>query len=228
MASSQQKEHHFFLFRHCVRSTSFSIDLHLKNASAATNFPLDPQSYVHEPLPNWQVPENWCTPKALEDVQFMGQRLVDSGVITAGGDASKEGSSSNKKLQFEFISDTSHRDADTAYALALGLNDALLEQSPDTLSSLSMPAGMLDVFYAPWLFDPIEEALCEQQYTLDELVASAKNRLDHIPSPDLVQSLATLEKVAGIGSFGNLREKIPLDPTLTSAQNDKVYISGAA
>jgi len=89
-------KHHFVLLRHCVRSETNDVYL---GGDGDYTYAGD---YVADPLPDWQVPTNWCTPMGLDLVESNGAWLVDSGIVLPGSDV-------------ELISDDSHRTVDTLF-----------------------------------------------------------------------------------------------------------------
>jgi len=90
------REHHFFLFRHCIRSTSVGSE----------------GDYFSAAGPDWGVPEDWCTERGADLVKSFGRSLWGDGVFGGG------------TVQVELIADESQRDIDTVYNLALGIEGA--------------------------------------------------------------------------------------------------------
>ena len=169
-----------FVLRHCVRSSSSMV-------KRAKDGVLDPAAYTSHPLPAWGVPPKWCTPIGMDILKGTGadlQRLA--------GDVSA----------LRVISDTSMRDADSALALLQGLEGA----AAVTDSGEGFQAS---VAYDPIAFDTLEPdkglALCEAQFTDDDLAATVRARLASIPPPQPIsEAEQELEALIGVGRAGPL------------------------
>ena len=63
----RNRQHHFFFFRHCVRSAAADgeIDLEL-----GKHYSKNAADYVGSPLPQWGVPEKWCTEAGLGEYLY--------------------------------------------------------------------------------------------------------------------------------------------------------------
>jgi len=186
-------KHHFLLLRHCVRSKSPSVNL------GHSGFSSNPADYVADPMPDWQVPEHWCTPQGLDLVEKNGAWLVDSGIVNPGS-------------HVELITDTSLRDVESIYGLSLGMKGALGEDSYvsglDLIRTKSFPRSY---------------ATCA--YRKNDIELAVKERLETLRRPDLDfrQALDLLEQIAGTGKVGTLAERIPINVT----SNDG-HLTGAA
>jgi hypothetical protein len=227
----RSRTHHFFLFRHCVRSTSNSIPLDQDNLvynnehddeshqslmskiSTMTNYSINPADYIGSDLPNWQVPEEWCLPGALAQVQNVGQWLLEEGFLQDAG----------PRIHFEFLTDTVHRDVDTAFALAQGLAQAVQKRQNNSTQELSVVHGLSNLHYVQWLFQPLKAdpmqlstsnnnntALCQESYSQSEQAQFIQEHLATIPRPSSFrQASELLMQKGGIGAAGNWTHLFP-------------------
>ena len=144
-------KHHFLLLRHCVRSTSLGVDIGFDDFSS------DPADYVGDPLPDWQVPEFWCTEGGLDLIEKNGAWLVDSGIVSSDS-------------HVELVTDESNRDVDTAYSLSQGIQDELDENS--NVSGLDI------IRTKSFMFRPDDDGVCT--FVEDGTKEVIQDRLDNM------------------------------------------------
>jgi hypothetical protein len=222
--SQQQRRHHYFLFRHCVRSTGKEMKLHLlqddEEEQPAAYGPLQsiPIDAFFEEIPHWNVPPNACTQQGLDMVQATGRWLIENKVI--------EG----KKIKIDLLSDTSDRDIDTAYRLSLGIQQAVqdLQESSNDDTDLSLHTTTVDggneISYFHDLFeDPLPPELCQSSsrnsssssnnnYTnivpIEETIQAIQKRMMTIPPPMSIPDALERMKILLGGEFGSNAEII--------------------
>jgi hypothetical protein len=182
-------------------------------------------------LPDWGVPDKWCTRDALTLVQKIGHWLVTDGML----------SDVTSRAHIQVIGDSkTQRTVDTAYALAMGLADGFQSRNANaTKQTMVTVGGLGQLDYDPWLFQPLNKdplsfkdernkgedtseringALCQKGYTERELRSSISRRLIRLPPPTRIpEALEFLMSIAGVGPAGNLTEVFPSTPKM--AQN---------
>lgn len=233
----KKRNHHFFLFRHCVRSTHQDVHLHMD-----TSFSKDLADYVGPDtrLPDWGVPEEWCTEDALTLVKNTGKWLASpQGPLFAVSDGHNNDIPS--RIFVEVIADTSHRDVDTAFVLAQGLAEGFQDQT-----NVVHVEGLDQLHYEPWMFKPLhstaleevevqptqenssDTAFCQAKYTEEELLERIQNRIAAVPPPtSLSSALEFLMEHAGVGSVGNLTQVLPVHNISALVSADREHLMGA-
>jgi hypothetical protein len=169
-------------------------------------FSSDASDYVADELPEWWVPDYWCTPKGMDLVENNGAWLVDSGIVSSDS-------------HVELIADTySHRNVDTAYRLSLGIQDELEEDS-------STVTGLELIRTNSFIFRPDDDGTCG--FVTDGIDEAIQERLDSLPRPDINfrHALRLLEEIAGTGEVGSLVQTVPLHPKF---DYDDWNLTGAA
>ena len=157
-----------FVFRHCVRSTSTTI----KSAADGHTHAAD---YSAVPLPQWGVPENWCTPGGLSILRNSAAQLLQDAELT------------NPKL----VADTVMRDHDSAVAFmrGLGLAQASVQLAPGLFDPEDPDIG------------PVPPCAAAANYTDAEVHAQVSERLASLPRPgSLADDLALAESLVGAGA----------------------------
>ena len=196
----QQRQHHVFIFRHCVRSTNPEVNLYDAKTEEDSAFPTAIEDYVNVSLPNWQTPVESCTQGGLDHMKAVGQYLMQNYFSQA------------TTLEVEFITDSSKRDVTSAFELSEGL-------ATGAQASGQKVTGLNNLQYDPYLFHPttvIKDSamggisdgptqLCEKPDN-DRLIADTVGRLSNVPMPPLSIShtIKLMEKYVGIGSAGSL------------------------
>jgi len=206
------QKNHVIILRHCVRSTKSKVQLYLQNSDKSTRFHI--KDFTASPMPNWNVPDDWCTQEGIKIIKKSGADLMRSILFS---DEIKEGMDGKKwKVKFEVISDTAYRDVDTALALSMGISEAVTE-----LKEFVEPTGLLNLRYDPLLFKPfeavkhkfdpeksekIDQPKCLPQFSSKKKAEDVKQRLERVPKPEpqLDQMLALIEKLGGPGPAGKL------------------------
>jgi hypothetical protein len=216
----QRRQHHYFLFRHCVRSTGQEFKVHLWQDDGALpvsgssygpvqTIPIDVFFEQDDMIPNWNVPPNACTQQALDMVQATGKWLIQSNVF--------EGN----KIKMDLLSDMSDRDIDTAYRLSLGIHQALIEQqeqNDDDLSRRTVVDGWNEISYFHDLFqDPLPQQLCNctgsninsnnsststsKTHSTEDMIHAIQKRIKTIlPPMTISDALARMKTL--LGGFG--------------------------
>jgi hypothetical protein len=179
---SRPRQHHVFVFRHCVRSTGSIVNLKpfphplnittdIDNVINNTNqdqYQHNASDFTASPLPLWNTPDMWCTQEGMAIMKETGKSLWNDKIHRIPNDLNTKNNDNNEnngsekervmRIKFQFITDTSQRDVDTSFALAEGLSEAATE-SVEELSSFSMPIvidGLDGLVYDPVLFSPLE------------------------------------------------------------------------
>ena len=188
-SSKRGRQHHTFLFRHCVRSTKSKVKLYNGDTKASTHI----ADYIAKPLPKWNTPDEWCTETAIEIMKNTGGFLVDT--IFVGDDRA------NKRIKLRFISDTSQRDVDTSLALSLGMTAASLKYKNfliDGLSNLRLDHALFHPFDNR---DYSRTTRCDKYYKQNQIATDIEHRLKIVPPPDsdLFAALTLLQHLGGKG-----------------------------
>mmetsp|Transcript_29938 Transcript_29938/g.60755 ORF Transcript_29938/g.60755 Transcript_29938/m.60755 type:complete len:559 (-) Transcript_29938:1614-3290(-) len=191
--SRHQPRRHVYLFRHCVRSTSGTVDDVNFHGSKT---PLS--DYTSQPLPDWRSTESMdCTRRGLKimegEGQHIGRELLD-----------EMSSNGQSRIRLRFVSDITKRDSDTTLALVRGFYDVFERGSID-----------VSVTYDQDLFKPLvanrmsfglkryieynQTSLCEKRYTNETYKAQIEKRLTTLARPegDLLDIYKVLQKVTG-------------------------------
>lgn len=220
---------HVLLLRHCVRSTKTQIKFCDCDGSDSSSLvgegdPATPagsqklvnlSDYIDAPMPRWNVPPMWCTEAGLEMIEQLGSYLLETIV---GSDHDSRGDDTGNRnnilgtkfprrnLRVQIVSDTSHRDADTALALAQGMRDALAS----TLDGTILQTSSLDTIeFHHDLFKPEDDRdqgpLCPIEYTDQELrhqIAEQTSKIDPMTKMGSNTSdlLLFLRKLGGFNS----------------------------
>jgi len=190
----------------------------------------------------WGVPPEWCTPDALTQVQDTGRWLLENKIIKivdcdATSATCASGGQKRRRIHVEIITDSSHRDVDTAFAFAEGLKKAAKTLSKKTSSSSdhapSMQLtldGLNDLHYDHWLFKPFEDdtAGCKAAHSEDEMLQAVQDRLSSIPPPSTISRTAEfVMETAGIGRLGNLSSvfsnNLTIDPKSKKLEGAPVF-----
>lgn len=212
---------HFFFFRHCVRSTVFDIDLR-DDSRNGSRYPTDPTFYFGASLPEWQVPENWCTESAINLVENAGYWLIASNFVD------QDLIDGDHEIQIEFLSDASHRDIDTAYALSRGITKACI--ATNTSCSFQKQIGYDEQVFKPTVSSRYApNAVCADQVRTIDLIQEVQKRLNGtVPPPDPPYHEALQEMIAlvgtGEGDGSQWPDDIPIDITIA---DDGYHLAGA-
>jgi hypothetical protein len=191
--------------------------------STQDSYSTNPGDFIRTPLPDWNIPENWCLPDALQQVQNVGKWLLSQGLL-AFHNSNADPRVHPHRIRVEFISDTSHRDVDTAFAMAQGMADDAQKQQPDTVQV--QVRGLSQLHYDHWLFKPWEmdptstfgnQTLCRDSYSPEEQEQAILEHLQAMPPPTtLTEICAFLMEKGGIGTAGNLTQLFPMDRFILS------------
>ena len=161
MTKNNINHHHrqiVLLLRHCFRSTKALVkECPLDDNEAVDTKVSNLSDFIKAKLPDFGVPVNWCTPFGLDIIQQQG-RFLASNVALKASAASKQPTQPSTHIRFHLISDTSHRDVDTAMALSNGMKEILHQQTQrnsisTTTSSLTY-SGLDSITLAQELFKP--------------------------------------------------------------------------
>lgn len=191
-------EQHYFLFRHCVRSTPSTVRDAPKTAAAAPSNDAMPSEAAfiasrHFPMaPDWNVPTNWCTETGLHSVQAIGAWLFSKKIHASSSNintttATATATATNRVIRFEILADgAAHRDIDTAYALARGLDHAAPVAATHNTAFTNLSVTGLDILrYERFLFEKEEVLLGGKQYYSDkDMLLAAQERLQVLPMPN--------------------------------------------
>jgi hypothetical protein len=217
------KRHHFFLFRHCVRSTPSTVNFYDAN-SAVIHWNVS--DLTASPLPDWNTPEAWCTEEGMKRMKRTGQFVLEKILLTgssSGTSPATATTTTTKRLKVRFISDTSMRDVDTAFALSMGMANSTADVAID---------GLYDQVYDPDLFNPLRGKnkkkdivtrdggpLCETLFDEDRHRSDIEHRLKTLAQPtklSLHDALVKLQTLGGMGAAGPLADLLPEDITLNA------------
>eukprot|EP00934_Nitzschia_sp_Nitz4_P000901 Nitzschia sp. Nitz4//scaffold35_size145790//89712//91430//NITZ4_003036-RA/size145790-processed-gene-0.94-mRNA-1//-1//CDS//3329549142//901//frame0 len=209
--NNKKPQHHVFLFRHCVRSTSDHVELHNNWTAVAekTEHHYDVSDFVGEPMPYWNTPEYWCTKKGMDIMEGTGKFLYKR--LVASVDQQSSGSG-KKKIKFQVLADLSQRDVDTAYSLFRGLKEQAMNETinPDGRIELD---GVHDLTYYRQLFEPwdIDEPVCEMPMTASgvfqtQMRQEIQKRVASLraPEPGLNETLMRVFELGGSGDLGSI------------------------
>jgi len=195
-----------FLFRHCVRSTSLKVHLYEKNDEAQ-----NASDFTSSPMPDYGVPENWCTDAGVEIMQSTGKALMN--LLAADNTI--------KSINVNFISDVVQRDVDSSFALAVGMAEAVNNET--------RVDGLLDLMYDRALFSPLNASLCKSKYSPQHFRNDVTARLQNIapPKPGIKKALQQLEMLGGIGVAGPLYSPAIANLTLVEDDKNDLRLQGA-
>lgn len=203
-------KHHFLLLRHCVRSTTDSVDVGLPGYSHNL------ADYVgNAELPDWHVPTKWCTEQGLDLIANNGAWLVSAGLVDA-------------KTHVEIISDDANRDIDTAFSLSHGMLDEVnwfvKKNNNNNQNADNVDSGLDLMRIKTFMFHP--EEICT--YIEGNSEKQVQGRFDHLRRPALSfeQGLSLLEQVVGRGRVGSLVEYFADDTVTLDYDHEK--LTGAA
>ena len=176
------------LLRHCVRSTHSTIPVCDEDGNKTK---VNATDFLTTPLPDYGVPEMWCLPQGLDIIQTLGNYLVNDILLE----------SDTSKIVFHFVSDTSHRDVDTALALSKGMKAAMM-------NSTVLFQGLDNIQLSQDIFKPegtnnTEEKIegtapiCPRtEYLIDDLAQQVHENIDRrLNSTELEQAIETIRKV---------------------------------
>jgi hypothetical protein len=179
-------EQFVFFFRHCLRSIESTVYYTKKKQNQ------DPQSFVKNKLPDFNVPPEWCTEHGMDVMIQTGNWL---------GETYLKAYSGNVKI----ISDTAQRDVDTSLALIEGLAQA---------GVLTTTIQLDPTLFSPTKDNAFEPALCES--TKKKIITSEiQQRLDTIPPPSLLEEALDL-----IDRYGRWKHKIKANQNITVKDTD--------
>jgi hypothetical protein len=192
MSSTQEtlRKNHVLIFRHCVRSTAAEVNIY--NVTNSSPQPLsDFWSRLVQPevpLPEWNVPTDWCTEKGMK-------QMHDTGTFIYNTLVRRPHSNGKNLLSFRFLSDTSQRDADTTLSLQEGIAHAILTDNTvdgNTRGNFSLLSSKIHVTeYVPNVFHPFDTTtmsstpVCSFQATPLQWQQEVETRLTNIPLPTL-------------------------------------------
>ena len=187
----------------------------------ATVYPTNVTSYIGIDWPDFETPEDWCTGAGAEHAKEVGAQIIQNFFHDA------------PSIKVKIISDTVERDVTTSFQLAEGMSEAA-QTAQIPISGLDSPE------YDPILFDPltpIEDSdmegnggtnqLC--QFTNDNVWAvlnsninSQLNDVTKRPSISLGEAIDIVEKHAGVGQVGSMKDIIQ-DPTHPLHLNNNLH-----
>jgi hypothetical protein len=132
----------------------------------------------------------------MDIVKNTGSYLLEKLLIT----------NTSTRIKVQFVVDESQRDVDTSFALYQGMLKASANKSG------LLVQGLPDLTFDPSVFKPTKavQPLCSDPLLTDSSVARVSNdiqqRLQTVPPPEpnLHETLLLLQKLGGIGSFGDL------------------------
>jgi len=202
------RRNHVFVFRHCVRSTE---DV---TSSVGTNRSTDPSDYISAELPEWGVPQMFCTSRGLRIMQSTGQflaKLLIKENEMSSDDDDERNNRPGRKIRVRFVSDVVIRDADTAFSMIRGFLDVGGAELFD-----------IDLRYDEQLFNPLmarkiqsglrgtnnayneTKYFCEKRYTSEILRSEVEERLATLPRPfgEIADNLKFLQRITGVGRAG--------------------------
>jgi hypothetical protein len=200
-------EKHVFVFRHCVRSTPSSVNLHDDDDGQGVNVPVSALWSVPQGgggggsnEPAWNVPIEWCTAQGITISRRTGQWLAKTFIRNP------------QQTIVRIVSDTSQRDVDTALAVSEGLRDRgihveMIELSPD----LFRPPQQQRQPPQP------HQSACPQ-VDLSRVLTQMQARLNHVRPPSSVPEALQL-----IDSLVRLKHHYP--NTTTNATLDDLTIN---
>ena len=159
--------------------------------------------FTSSPLPDFGVPEMWCTDNGMSIMENTGEQIMKMLV-----------NDNVSSVKVQFISDLVQRDADSSFAVANGM--------ARVVSNTSLRVdGLFEVLYDRNLFNPLNESLCKVMYSPRRFRDDVEARLRQVrqPSSGLANALERMDQLAGIGVAGHL----PLKPhtNLTLVEDGK-------
>lgn len=146
MPADGRSRNHVLLLRHCVRSTGSKIGVCDRRAApppadnatsndvagddgndttATKERYADLTEFLNASLPEWDVPEMWCTERGMDVIEDLGRYLVTDVIAGGGGAVDNVQYHQHQDVVVNIVSDTSHRDVDTSLALLKGMKHAL-------------------------------------------------------------------------------------------------------
>ena len=203
-ANQRRQRRHVYLFRHCVRSTSYDVrSVNADPNQPGIKVPLSDYIGDEHQLPAWAATEGMdCTKRGLKIIEGEGQHVARKLLEEMQNDAIF--AQPKKRIRLRFISDITKRDSDTTLALVRGFNGVF-------------PRGDIDISvqYDQDLYRPLSDRrlsfglnklmtdnfvpLCEKRYTDATLKNELEDRLENLPQPEgsLAKVLQVMQKVTG-------------------------------
>jgi len=175
--SVMAKQSQVFVMRHCFRQSADEAK-HAKPEYTLLNH------YTSHPLPEWGVPNNWCTEGGMKLAELAGNAFV----LKFDVDPTKVSMTADPQI----------RDVNTAVAVLNGMKFA---GNVSLAGSVEFNANLYSTT-DPHAGDPV----CPVP---DELVeaASIRARFAEVPLPwDLEEAIQEFEEVFGVGVAGSLRD----------------------
>jgi len=158
-----------FVFRHCVRQTANEVK-YTDGFDKVTDF----SKYA---MPDWGVPEDWCTAGGMKLAAASGADLV-----------ARFGVNPDKLY---VSADIEMRDGDTAIAFLTGMKTAAPVLIDGVLYSTDDPE--------------VGTAVCAEPNKTD-IIPEIKQRLEEVPMPwDLNEAIEEFESVFGVGRAGSMK-----------------------
>ena len=208
MKLNGRRKQHVMIFRHCVRSTSSTVKLYTNSSEKSTPI----TDFTASPLPNWNVPDEWCTKEALKTIKRTGKYLMNN--ILNEKNNNYAGTDEPIKIHFDIVSDTAYRDVDTSFALSLGIKEAL-----NDLHDKIEATGISNLRLDDVLFKPIKsltktsdgdifnEPICSSSFSPKRKIQEINKKLRELPKPttNLNDAITILENRGGIGISGSLK-----------------------
>uniref|UniRef100_A0A7S1B5N5 Acid phosphatase n=1 Tax=Corethron hystrix TaxID=216773 RepID=A0A7S1B5N5_9STRA len=198
------RRHHVLFLRHCVRSVkpTFSFNLESELGHHKTRFVKD---YIASPLPQWGVPNDWCSPGSLKFLRGTGEYLMKHVFLSDSEPKDKDG---KRKIQFQIISDTAHRDVDTSLAISQGMSKIAAETPSSRLETDGLSRINLDFK----LFNPYKEGkndpppMCKKTFSKGRKHKDIFDRFKKVSSPrdGLYSTLKRVQKLGGTKKKGPL------------------------
>ena len=184
-------ESHYFLFRHCVRSSDLTFEYATtNNVTGKAQVETIEFSDVLRPevLHAWSVPIDWCTERGLQLIEKTGTWLRNR----FWNDLEKQ------VKEFYIFADDSHRDIDTAYALSRGLQQEQEQQQQTNADGRPkiVVNGIDWIRHGAQLFNFSQ--WCQVSFTPQQLFETAAVRLETLDRPNytLDQVLTLLQPYA--------------------------------
>jgi hypothetical protein len=191
---------HVFLFRHCVRSVSESIDFHQEGAPSST-YSNNPFEYLSH-WPNWNTPPEWCTSIGEEIISNTGKFLLQRFLTVENNP---------EIMRIAFTSDNRPRDVQTAFAMMSGMAEEIANQATHSNSNNSPYfelVGLDNIDIDPQIFHPFESngfrsqiieenAICSPP-PLKDTVQAMEQRLHTVQPPgNLLDIMQWMEEKSG-------------------------------
>lgn len=194
--------HDFFLFRHCVRSTAATFDdiLRADDPVGVSRTTSDTTKQNLPRHPDWNVPTNWCTETGLNITQAVGRFLMSERLLN------NNNNKNDVHWHIQFIADAkAHRDVDTAWALAQGMREAVVDARKNTKSRVTV-TGLDQIYTEEWLFSGCQE---DEGLHVDkeQQLQAVLDRLETLPPPPdfpIQQALDTIAEFFSDEEFQHL------------------------